>query len=258
MARFTDKVAIVTGASTGLGPIMAKMMVAEGAKVVMAARRINLVEAAAAELGDAAIAIRADVTQEADVAAMVDVAMSRWGKVDVMMNNAAIPGTDKYLWEQTLENWNATIAVDLTAAMLCSREVVRRSMMERKSGTIVNFSSGAGQKGMPRKGHYSAAKGGLRIFTKVTAMEMADYGIRCNCVVPGPIDTQLRRDYYKRIAKEQGITYEAALANSATEVPLKRAATPEEVANLALFLASDDSSCITGQSINADCGWYMP
>jgi 3-oxoacyl-[acyl-carrier protein] reductase len=258
MARFTDKVAIITGASTGLGPLMAKMMVAEGARVVMAARRVELVQAAAAEIGKAAVAVRADVTQEADVAAMVDVAMSRWGKVDIMMNNAAIPGVDKYIWEQTLENWNATIAVDLTASMLCSREVVRRSMMERKSGAIVNFSSGAGQKGMVRKGHYSAAKGGLRIFTKVLALELAEYGIRCNCVVPGPIDTQLLRNYYQRIAKEQGISYDAMLAKAMADVPLKRPCTPEEVANLALFLACDEAACITGQSVNADGGWYMP
>jgi NAD(P)-dependent dehydrogenase (short-subunit alcohol dehydrogenase family) len=257
MSRFTDKVAIITGASTGLGPVMAKMMAAEGAKVVMAARRVELVEGHAKEIGDAAVAIKADVTQEADVAAMVDVAMQRWGKVDIMMNNAAVPGTDKYIWEQTLENWNATIAVDMTAAMLCSREVVRRSMMERKSGAIVNFSSGAGQKGLPRKGHYSAAKGGLIIFTKATALELAEHGIRVNCVVPGPIDTQLLRDYFARVAKEQGITFEEMVKKAMADVPQRRPQQPEEVANLALFLASDAASCITGQSINADGGWYM-
>ncbi len=122
MARFTGKVAIVTGASTGLGPVMAKMLADEGAKVVMAARRFELVEKAAAEIGEAAFAIRADVTKEADVAAMVDAAMDRWGQVDILMNNAAIPGKDTYVWEQDLENWNATFAVDVTAAMLCSRE----------------------------------------------------------------------------------------------------------------------------------------
>jgi NAD(P)-dependent dehydrogenase (short-subunit alcohol dehydrogenase family) len=257
MARFTDKVAIVTGASTGLGPIMAKMLVAEGAKVVMAARRVELVEAAAKEIGDNAIAVRADVTQEADVAAMVDVAMKHWGKVDVMMNNAAIPGSDKYLWEQTLENWNATIAVDLTAAMLCSREVLRRSMMDRKSGAIVNFSSGAGQKGMVRKGHYSAAKGGLIVFTRAAALELAEHGIRCNCVVPGPIDTELLRNYFRRVANEQGITFEQQQAKAMADVPQRRPQRPEEVANLALFLASDEASCITGQAVNADGGWYM-
>src|SRR5688500_8262289 len=155
MSRFAGKVAIVTGASTGLGPVMSKMLVDEGARVVMAARRVELVEQAAAELGEAAIALKADVTDEGDVAAMVDAAVTRWGQVDVMMNNAAIPGTDKYVWEQTVDNFLDTYKVDCMAAMLCTREVLNRSMLERKSGVIINFSSGAGWDGLPRKSHYS-------------------------------------------------------------------------------------------------------
>lgn len=257
MARFTGKVAIVTGASTGLGPIMSQMLAAEGARVVMAARRVELVEAAAAKIGDAAIAIKADVTNEADVAAMVDAAMTRWGHVDIMMNNAAVPGTDKFIWEQTLENWNATIAVDLTAAMLCSREVLRRSMMERKSGVILNFSSTAGWNGLPRKSHYSAAKSGLRVLTKVIAQEVGPYGIRCNCVVPGQIETELLRNWIDRTAKEQGIGYEERKLATLKDMALKVISTPEDVANLALFLASDMARTITGQSINVDAGNVM-
>jgi 3-oxoacyl-[acyl-carrier protein] reductase len=124
MRRYEGKVAIVTGASTGLGPVMSKMLVDEGAKVVMAARRIDLVRQAAAAIGDSAVAVKADVSKEADVEAMVDVAMSRWGQVDVMMNNAAVPGVDKYIWEQTVENWLSTYETDCMAAMLCSREVL--------------------------------------------------------------------------------------------------------------------------------------
>jgi len=258
MKRFEGKVAIVTGASTGLGPIMSKMLADEGANVVLAARRKDLVEAAAADIGDAAIAVQADVTKEDDVAAMVDAAMTRWGKVDVMMNNAAVPGSDKFIWEQTLENWNATIAVDLTAAMLCSREVLRRSMIERRSGVILNFSSTAGWNGMPRKSHYVSAKAGLRALTKVIAMETGEYGIRCNCIVPGQIETELLRNWLDRTAKEQGISLEERKAAILSGVALKGViSTPEDVANLALFLTSDQSRTITGQSINVDAGGVM-
>ena len=257
MARFTDRVAIVTGASTGLGPVMSKMLADEGAKVVLAARRKELVEKAAAEIGDAAIALQADVTKEDDVAAMVDAAMSRWGKVDIMMNNAAAPGMDKYIWEQTLENWNATIAIDLTAAMLCSREVLRRSMMERKTGAIINFSSTAGWNGLPRKSHYTAAKAGLRALTKVIAKEVGPYGIRCNCVVPGQIDTELLRNWIKRVAGEQNISYDEMRKRSMADAVLGTMSTTEDVANLALFLASDAARTITGQSVNVDAGAIM-
>ncbi|HTH27882.1 MAG TPA: SDR family oxidoreductase [Sphingobium sp.] len=258
MARFDGKVAIVTGASTGLGPVMARMLAAEGARVVMAARRIELVEAAAAEIGDAAIALRADVTIEADVAAMVDAAMTRWGQVDILMNNAAGPGKDLYIWEQTLENWNDTFAIDVTAAMLCSREVIRRSMMERKSGAIINFSSTAGWNGLPRKSHYSAAKGALRILTKVIATEVGPYGIRCNCLVPGQIETDLLKNWFERTAKEEGITVAQKREAVLSGVALKGViSTPEDVANMALFLASDAARTITGQSINVDAGGVM-
>lgn len=255
--RFAGKVAIVTGASTGLGPVMARMLAEEGARLVLAARRLELVEAAARDIGGEVIAVRADVTDEADVAAMVDAAMTRWGQVDVMMNNAAVPGTDRFIWEQTVDNFLDTYKVDCMAAMLCAREVLNRSMMERRTGAIVNFSSSAGWDGMPRKSHYSAAKGALRILTKTIAREVGEYGIRCNCVVPGAIGTELMLGYMKRIAAEQGRTVEEIEAGIVAPLPLKTFSTPEDVARLALFLASDDARTITGQSVNVDAGLVM-
>jgi len=255
--RLAGKVAIITGASTGCGPVMAGMFVREGAKVLLAARREELVLEAAKNAGGGAIGMRADVTHEDDVRAMVERCMSEFGQVDIMLNNAAAPGTDKYIWEQTLENWNATIAIDLTAAMLCTREVLNRSMLERKTGSIINFSSTAGWNGMARKSHYSSAKAALRAFTKVVALEAGPYGIRCNCLVPGAIDTQLRRNWIQRLADEEGVSYDTMFASKQAGVALPTVSTPTDIGNLALFLASDESRTITGQSINCDAGGVM-
>jgi NAD(P)-dependent dehydrogenase (short-subunit alcohol dehydrogenase family) len=255
--RLEGKVAIITGASTGLGPVMAAMFVREGAKVLLAARREDLVQEAARAAGGGAIAIRADVTNEDDVAAMVDRAIQEFDHVDIMCNNAAAPGTDLWIWEQTLENWNATIAIDVTAAMLCTREVVRQSMLERGSGVILNFSSTAGFTGMVRKTHYVTAKASLRAFTKAAALELGPKGIRVNCVVPGGIDTELLQNYMRRMAAEQGIDYETLRERSMQGTPLRTISTPEDIANAALFLASDEARTITGQSIPVDAGSYM-
>ena len=255
--RLAGKVAIITGASTGTGPVMARLFVEQGAKVLMAARREDLVAKEAEAIGEGAIAVRADVTNEDDIRAMVDRAMQEFGKVDILLNNAAAPGQDKWVWEQTLENFNATIAIDLTAAMLCTREVLNRSMLERKTGSIVNFSSTAAWTGMVRKTHYTSSKAALRALTKTVANEVGPHGIRCNCLVPGGIETDLLINYGKRMAAEQGIDYAAWRQKAVAAVPLRTISQPIDVAYLALFLASDESRTITGQSINCDAGEYM-
>jgi 3-oxoacyl-[acyl-carrier protein] reductase len=255
--RLAGKVAIITGASTGTGPVMAKLFIEQGARVLLTARREDLVMAAAREAGTGAIAMRADVTNEEDVAAMVERAMSEFGQVDILLNNAAAPGKDMFVWEQTLENWNATILIDLTAAMLCTREVLNRSMLARKSGSIVNFSSTAAWPGMPRKTHYVSAKAALRAFSKTVALEVGPLGIRCNCLVPGGIETELWTNWGKRMAAEQGIDFEAWKRKAVEGVALRTISQPQDIANLALFLASDESRTITGQSINCDAGGYM-
>lgn len=255
--RLGGKVAIITGASTGLGPVMAKMFVDEGARVLLSARREELVQEAAEACGAGAVAMRADVTVEDDVIAMVGRAVEEFGHVDILCNNAAAPGTDLHIWEQTLENWNATIAIDVTAAMLCTREVLKQSMLERGSGAVLNFSSSAALGGMPRKTHYVAAKASLRAFTKAVALEVGPRGIRCNCLVPGSIDTELWQNWVRRTAAEQDVDYETHRATLLSGVALRDISTTTDVANAALFLVSDESRTITGQSVVVDAGGYM-
>jgi NAD(P)-dependent dehydrogenase (short-subunit alcohol dehydrogenase family) len=233
------------------------MMAAEGAKLVLAARKGHLCEELAHEIGDEAIGMKADVTNEEDVARMVGAAMDRWGQVDAMMSNAAVPGKDLWIWEETIDNFLDTYKVDCMAAMLCSREVLNRSMLARKQGSILTFSSGAGQRGMVRKSHYSAAKAALIILSQTIAKEVGPYGIRCNCLVPGSIDTELLQNYHKRIAGERGVAVEVIRAEAADGVPLKTISTPEDIANMALFLTSDQARTITGQAINVDAGWTI-
>jgi 3-oxoacyl-[acyl-carrier protein] reductase len=255
--RLEGKVALITGASSGLGPVMAKLFVQHGAHVMLAARREDLVRAAAADCGSNAAAMRADVTREEDVVAMVQRTVETFGQVDVLCNNAATPGQDLFVWEQTLENWNATLAVDITAAMLCTREVLKQSMLECGSGSIINFSSTAGLRGQRRKSHYVTAKASLRAFTKAVALEVGPKGIRCNCLVPGGIETELWEKWVRRTAAENQVDYETRRSELLSGVALGDISKPADVANAALFLACDESRMMTGQSIVVDAGGYM-
>ena len=255
--RFAGKVAIITGASTGLGPVMAKRFVDEGAKVLVAARRTELVRQVAADSGPNAMSMGVDVTVEDEVVSMVARAVEEFDQVDILCNNAAVPGNDVWVWEQTLENWNATIAVDVTAAMLCTREVLKQTMLERRSGVIINFSSTASLQGVARKSHYVTAKAALRAFTQTVAREVGPYGIRCNCIVPGGIDTELWQRWVQRTAAERGLEVEEQRTKLLAGTALRDISSTDDVANLALFLASDESRTITGQSIIVDAGGVL-
>jgi 3-oxoacyl-[acyl-carrier protein] reductase len=258
--RLEDKVVIITGSGDGMGRVMAAMFAAEGAHLTLAARRAELLAETAAEVASAggrALVVPTDVTSEEQVIAMVASTVEEFGRVDAMVNNAAQPGKDLYIWEQTLDNWNSTIAIDVTAAMLCTREVLRQSMLERKSGSILNVSSTASWGGAPRKSHYAVAKAGLRTLTKVAAKEAGPHGVRVNCLVPGGIQTDLLRRYWRRIGDERGVPWEQIRDEGMKALPLRRIATSEEVASAALFLVSDESSAMTGQSITVDCGGVM-
>jgi len=256
MIPTAQRVALITGAGAGLGWATAQRLADDGMRVICLGRGENVV-GRAAELrsrGKEADSEIVDVADAQAVKAGVKNILARHGRVDVLLNNAAQPGADLHIWEQTLDNWNATLAIDVTAAMLCTREVLNQSMLERRSGSIVNFSSSAGWNGIPRKSHYCVAKAGLRVLTKVTAQEVGPFGIRVNCLVPGAIDTELLRSYQARIAAEQGVTVERIREGAARSSSLRHISTPEEVAAVVRFLASDESRYITGQQIRVDAG----
>ncbi len=255
--RFQGKVAIITGAGTGIGRDMAVAFAREGASVTVAARRKHLLEETAALAREAsgreALVVPTDVTQEAQVQRMVDETVQRFGQVDFMVSNAAIPGKDLHTWENTLENWNHVLATNLTSQFLCARACLKH-MMARRSGVIITFSSSAAKKPFPRKSHYVVAKEGAIVFTRTLAKEVGPYGIRANCVVPGAIATELLVNYHKRIAGERGVPVEMVVGEAVADTSLKRLVEPREVTQLVLFLCSDEASAITGQAINVCAG----
>lgn len=257
MGSVQDKVVVLTGAGDGIGREMAELFSAEGAKLVLAGRRPEpLGETAKLLKGDYLI-VPTDVTDETQCIDLIAKAVEKFGHVDILLNNAAQPGKDHYLWEQTLENWNNTIAVDVTGPMLLTREALKQSMLERKSGVIVNFSSYAAWNGAQRKSHYSVAKSGLRLLTKVTAMEAGPYGIRCNCLVPGATTTDLLKRFFERIGGEQGVEPSVIEQRAADATALKKLNSPDQIATWALFLCTDAASGMTGQSLTVDAGAVM-
>jgi 3-oxoacyl-[acyl-carrier protein] reductase len=133
--------------------------------------------------------------------------------------------------------------IDLTASMFCTRKVLNRSMLDRKTGSVINFSSAAAWQGMPRKSHYVSAKAALRAFAKTVALEVGPRGIRCNCLVPGGIETELWTNWGKRMASELGVDFDTWKAKALEEVPLRTVSSPEDIANLALFFGEQRKPC---------------
>ena len=259
--RFSDKVAIITGAGTGIGQDMAIAFSKEGANVTIAARRENLLEETAdlaeRESGRRPLVVKTDITQESQVENMVEQTVEAFGQVDYMINNAAVPGTDLHVWEQTLENWNQVIATNLTAKLLTARACLKH-MMPRRTGAIINFASTAAYGPYARKSHYTAAYSGVFGFTRTLAQEAGPHGIRVNCVVPGPISTDLLKNYVVRIAGEQGVDPEELGKQMTSTSALQRFIEPSEVTKTVMFLCSDEASAITGQKVTVCGGTAMP
>ena len=241
-----DRVAIVTGASRGIGRASALALAASGAKVVVNyAASSAAAEALVSEIqaaGGAAIAIQADVSQAEQVESLFEQTMSHFGRVDVLVNNAGIT-RDTLLLRMKLADWQAVIDLNLTGVFLCTK-AASKIMLKQKSGRIINIASVAGQMGNPGQANYSAAKAGVIGFTKTVAKELATRGITVNAIAPGFITT----DMTEGLAADEILKY----------IPLGRYGQPAEIAGAVRFLAADPAAAyITGQTLNVDGGMVM-
>lgn len=245
------QVALVTGASSGIGRATAAAMAREGARVVVnfcknqagAEEAIAAIQAAGGE----AFAFRADVTRAAEVEAMVSAARHRWGHIDILVNNAGDLLARRTLADMTEAYWDQIMDLNLKSAFLCVK-AVWEEMAARKSGCIINVTSIAGRNGGgPGAAAYAAAKGGMLTYTKGLAKELAPYGVRVNGVAPGVIATP----YHERYSP--GEVFQRFVAS----IPLGRAGTSEEVADVILFLASPAARYLTGETIEVNGGMLM-
>lgn len=245
--RLKGQVAIVTGASRGIGRAVAIALATEGAKVVVNyAKSSQAADAVVAEIeamGSEAIALQADVAQPDQVDALFSAVLDRWNRIDILVNNAGI-ARDTLLIRMKLEDWQAVIDLNLTGVFLCTK-AASKVMLKQRSGRIINVTSVVGEIGNAGQANYSAAKAGVIGFTKTIAKEVASRGITVNAVAPGFITTDMTADVK---AGEEIMKM----------IPLGRYGQPDEVAGLIQFLAADAAAAyITGQVINIDGGMVM-
>jgi NAD(P)-dependent dehydrogenase (short-subunit alcohol dehydrogenase family) len=249
MGELTGKVAIVTGGSAGIGRAAALALAADGAAVVVADVEIERGEVVAGEIrekGGSALFVVTDVADDAAVAALVERTVREFGGLDLAFNNAGIEGAPAITHECTPENWQRTLAVNLTGVWSCMRHEIPR-MLARGGGSIVNCASVAGLVGFAAIPAYTAAKHGVIGLTKTAALDYAEQGVRVNAVCPGVIDTEM-------VERFTGHEPEAEAALLASE-PVGRLGRPDEIADAVVWLCSSRSSFVTGQAIAVDGGF---
>ena len=246
MLDLSGKVAIVTGASRGIGRVTAEVLAARGAHVVAVARGENAGDTAAAiaATGGRADAVGADVTDTAAIDAMVSGVLERHGRIDILVNNAGI-ARDQLMLRMKREDWDLVLATNLTSAFTCVQAVLR-PMIKQRSGRIISIGSVVGQMGNAGQANYAASKAALVGFSKAMAREVASRNITVNVVAPGLIETDMTR----------AIT-EKAQGEWASAIPLGRLGTARDVAAAVCFLASDEAAYITGQVLAVNGGMYM-
>jgi NAD(P)-dependent dehydrogenase (short-subunit alcohol dehydrogenase family) len=246
-----DCVALVTGAGSGIGRAIAILFACEAAKVVVAdlsegdgKDTVELVK----KDGGEAIFVQGDVSKSASVKRMVEVTVEKYGKLNILVNNAGVESTGSVV-DATEENWDKVIDINLKGTFLCSKYCTPR-IIESGGGAIINIASVLGLIGSKGEAVYCASKGGMISLTRAMALDFASQNVRVNCICPGSVLTPT----FKRVMIASG-GYDAAFARNLAKIPLGRVAKPEEIAQAALFLASEKSSYITGAALVVDGGW---
>jgi NAD(P)-dependent dehydrogenase (short-subunit alcohol dehydrogenase family) len=256
MGILDGKVAVITGASKGIGRVMSALFAREGAAVVCAARSGGLVQETAAlvtEAGGRAIAVTGDAAMEGDVKRIMAEGVKAFGKIDTLVNNAGDGGPTRPVQEYTEEDWFYTINSCLTSSYMCIRFVVPE-MIKAGGGAIVNISSGAGRRGLPYRIGYCSAKAGQVGMTYGMALELAPHNITVNCVAPGAIEGDRIDRVIEGQARVRGITPEAMRQAMVERSPLRRMATADDIAAAAAFLCSPAARNISGQVLAVNAG----
>ena len=256
MGLLDGRVAIVTGASKGIGRALGLRFSLEGAKVVCAARSADLVKETAAQVqkaGGQAIAVVCDASNEDDVRRLVEVTVKAFGKIDTLVNNAGDGGPTKPVQDYLMEDWRYTIDSCLTSSYLCTRFVVPE-MIKAGGGAIVNISSMAGRRGLPYRIGYCSAKAGQVGMTYGMAVELAPHGIRVNCVAPGAVEGDRIDRVIAGQAEVRGISVDAMRKAMIERSPLKRMVTADDIVDATLFFCSDMARSVSGQVLAVNAG----
>jgi NAD(P)-dependent dehydrogenase (short-subunit alcohol dehydrogenase family) len=256
LALLTNRVAIVTGASKGIGRVMSELFAREGARVVCAARSADLVEETAARIraaGGEAMAVTADAGTEAGARAIVDAGRARFGRLDTLVNNAGDGGPTKPVQDYTVDDWFYTVNSCLTSAYLCARFAVP-AMIEAGGGAIVNIASMAGRRGLAYRVGYCSAKAGQIGMTYGLALELGRHNITVNAIAPGAVEGDRIDRVIQGQAEVRGVDVQRMRQSFVERSPLRRMSTPDDIAALAAFLCSDHARNISGQCIPVTAG----